>query len=151
MKKLLLATLLLLGMSSLQAKSLVVSLTNGSLVYYLIGGETNPMMRFTEDRVSINGNEYEFSKIQYFYISETDDPSGMEVAEKSCVVEYREEGLLIRPSKEGSEVSVCALDGKVVVPVRMIREESYFVDLSSQPSGVYVVKVGVDSFKFVKH
>lgn len=150
MEKLLLTTLLLLGISSLQAKSLVVSLANGSLVYYLIGGETNPMMRFTDGRVSINGNEYEFSKIRDFYISETDDPNALDFASKSSVVEYREEGLLIRQFEEGSRVSVCALDGTIVVPARMLREECSFVDLSSQPSGVYVVKVGTDSFKFVK-
>lgn len=149
MKKLLLTTLLLLGISSLQAKSLVVSLTNGALVYYLIGGETNPMMRFTEDRVFINGNEYEFSKIQYFYISETDDPNGLGIAPKSSVVEYREEGLLIRQS-QGSEIAVYSLDGKAVAPAISVRNGERYVDLSSQPSGVYVVKVGEDSFKFVK-
>lgn len=150
MKKLFLTALFLLGLTTLQAKSLVVSLTNGTLVYYLLGGETNPMMRFTEGRVSINGNEYEFSKIRCFYISETDDPNGLDFAPKAPVVECREAGLLIRQA-QGSLVSVCELDGKVVVPTFVNREECTRVDLSSQPSGVYVVKVGADSFKFVKH
>ena len=58
-------------------KSLVLTLANNTLVYYVLGGDKNPMMRFADGKVCVNSDEYAFSNIKNFYISETDDPGGI--------------------------------------------------------------------------
>ena len=73
-----LAAFLFLAIGVLSAKSLVLTLKNGTLVYYLLGGEANPMMRFVDGDIVVNTDKYEFGNIKNFYISATDDPSGIE-------------------------------------------------------------------------
>ena len=60
---------LLLGFSLLPAgaKSVVFTLNDGTLVYYLLGGEVAPVMRFgDEGTLTINADSYEVSGIKNF-------------------------------------------------------------------------------------
>ena len=61
-----LAAFLFLAIGVLSAKSLVLTLKNGTLVYYLLGGEANPMMRLTDGDIVVNTDKYEFGNIQNF-------------------------------------------------------------------------------------
>ena len=61
-----------------QAKSVVFTLADGTKVYYLLGGETNPKLRFQEGKMLVEADTYEFSNIKNFYISSEDDPNAIE-------------------------------------------------------------------------
>lgn len=138
-----------LAVGALPAKSLVLTLENGTLVYYLLGEDTNPMMRFVDGKVKVNADLYEFSGIRNFYISATDDPSGIGYAVKGTVGRYSNNmvifdvglPLLIKVySLDGSGIDVCPkqVGGRTIV------------DLNPLPQGVYIVAVGDTALRIFK-
>ena len=130
-------------------KSLVLTLANNTLVYYLLGGAKNPMMRFADGKVCVESDEYTFSNIKNFYISETDDPSGIEHLLKEQQITYKA-GTLIVHIDSPESISVYTVNGmKISVPVEQAGDV-VSVSLNQQPKGVYVVRVGDSSFKVFK-
>ena len=83
MKKLTILCLLCLASMGAMAKSLVLTLSDGTLVYYLLGGETDPRMRFVEGKIEVNTDVYQISGIKNFYISNEDDPVGSHLSLQS--------------------------------------------------------------------
>lgn len=130
-------------------KSLVLTLANNTLVYYMLGGDKNPMMRFADGKVCVNSDEYVFSNIKNFYISETDDPSGIEHLLKEQQITYKA-GTLIVHTDSPESISVYTVNGmKVSVPVEQ-SGNVVAVSMTQLPNGVYVVRVGESSFKVFK-
>ena len=130
-------------------KSLVLTLANNTLVYYVLGGDKNPMMRFADGKVCVNSDEYAFSNIKNFYISETDDPSGIEHLLKEQQITYKA-GTLIVHTDNPESIGVYNANGmKVSVPVEL-SGDAVAVSLNQLPKGVYVVRVGESSFKVLK-
>ena len=130
-------------------KSLVLTLANNTLVYYMLGGDKNPMMRFADGKVCVNSDEYAFSNIKNFYISETDDPSGIEHLLKEQQITYKA-GTLIVNTDNPESIGVYNANGmKVSVPVEQ-SGDAVAVSLNQLPKGVYVVRVGESSFKVLK-
>ena len=65
MKKLtLLFVFACLAYAGAMAKSVVFTLVDGTKVYYLLGGETNPKLRFVEGKMTVDADVYEFSDIK---------------------------------------------------------------------------------------
>ena len=130
-------------------KSLVLTLANNTLVYYLLGGAKNPMMRFADGKVCVESDEYTFSNIKNFYISETDDPSGIEHLLKEQQITYKA-GTLIVHTDNPETISVYTVNGmKISVPVEQAGNV-VAVSMTQLPNGVYVVRVGESSFKVFK-
>lgn len=130
-------------------KSLVLTLANNTLVYYMLGGAKNPMMRFADGKVCIESDEYTFSNIKNFYISETDDPSGIEHLLKEQQITYKA-GTLIVHTDSPESISVYTVNGmKISVPVEQVGNV-VAVSMTQLPNGVYVVRVGESSFKVFK-
>lgn len=145
-----LTTCLCLSISALTAKSLVMTLTDGTLVYYLLGGDVNPMLRFVDDGVTVNTDAYSFSNLKNFYISQTDDPNGIEHKLADAKVSFSHHVLAI-PSVDAGSVRVYSVDGTRVHPVVRSEAGFLFVDLNHLPQGIYAVKVGDTSLKVVKN
>ena len=130
-------------------KSLVLTLANNTLVYYMLGGAKNPMMRFADSKVCVESDEYTFSNIKNFYISETDDPSGIEHLLKEQQITYKA-GTLIVHTDNPESISVYTVNGmKISVPVEQAGNV-VAVSMTQLPNGVYVVRVGESSFKVLK-
>ena len=130
-------------------KSLVLTLANNTLVYYVLGGAKNPMMRFADGKVCVNSDEYAFSNIKNFYISETDDPSGIEHLLKEQQITYKA-GTLIVHTDNPESIGVYNANGmKISVPVEQ-SGDVVAVSMTQLPNGVYVVRVGESSFKVLK-
>ena len=130
-------------------KSLVLTLANNTLVYYMLGGANNPMMRFADGKVCVESDEYTFSNIKNFYISETDDPSGIEHLLKEQQITYKA-GTLIVHIDSPESISVYTVNGmKISVPVEQAGNV-VAVSMTQLPNGVYVVRVGESSFKVFK-
>ena len=64
--------IVLMSVCMASAKSVVFTLSNNTKVYYLLGGEKNPVMKFVDGKLVVNTDTYEFSKIKNFVISEED-------------------------------------------------------------------------------
>ena len=142
-------TCLLFSIGISFGKSLVLTLANNTLVYYMLGGAKNPMMRFADGKVCVNSDEYAFSNIKNFYISETDDTSGIEHLLKEQQITYKA-GTLIVHTDNPESIGVYNANGmKVSVQVEQAGDV-VAVSLNQLPKGVYVVRVGESSFKVLK-
>ena len=62
---------------SMQARSLVVALTDGREIFYLLGNEPPTIVRFTASGMIVNDDTYDPSEVATFYISATDAPDGI--------------------------------------------------------------------------
>ncbi len=130
------------------AKSVVFTLNDGTLVYYLLGGTTNPMLRFVEGGVTVDADSYTFSQIKNFYISTTDDPNAIEnVIDNSS--SFNGKALLLDASKVKS-VKVYDVTGAVVEANVSNVDGLLSVDLDNLPKGVYIVNTGSSSIKLMK-
>lgn len=147
-KKLLLVLMLLICTMGATAKSVVFTLKNGTLVYYLLGGETSPMMRFVDGKVTVNTDLYELSDIKNFYISATDDPSGIEQKLTAEKVSYSANRFVAKT--DAKSVNVYTLGGTKVAAT--IEEAGGYItiDLSALRPGAYVISIGESAFKVMK-
>lgn len=136
MKRILLSFIILaLGLVSAQAKSLLITLSDGTEVYYQLGGEKNPVMTFEDGNVVVNTDKYTFKQIKKFVISAQDDPSGLK------------ETFFVKGSQT---IEIYSLDGKKLEVVNNKADGFTAVSTSDLPKGVYVVKVGNQSMKVIK-
>lgn len=152
MKKTLLSIIacLMLATGSLHAKSLVLTLSDGTLVYYLLGGETNPMMRFTDGKITVDTDEYSISGIKNFYISEEDDPNAIESLRSDKNNAKFQNNTLIVKSGASKSVKVYTMSGAEVEADINTTGKMTSVGIGNLPKGAYVIKIGNSSFKVLK-
>lgn len=143
-----LAVFLFLAIGVLSAKSLVLTLKNGTLVYYQLGGEDNPMMRFTDGDIVVNTDKYEFGNIKNFYISATDDPSGIEQAIGEDI-QYAHNIMVVSTDKPLAMAIYTSAGHKVGTPIRQDNGRT-LIDLNPLPQGTYIVTIGGSSLKVLK-
>lgn len=145
MKKLLFIIVLMVAAVTVQAKSLVITLADGTEVYYLLGGDVNPVMKFKDGKVTVNADAYEISDIKKFVISQTDDPSGIKA-----------ETFYVKGKQKGKQdIEVFSLDGKKVDTIKSTSLQSKedaisSLSLTTLPKGVYVLKIGSATMKVLK-
>lgn len=149
MKKTFLSFLFALSLLTAGAKSVVFTLNDGSLIYYLLGGETAPIMRFTDDGTfTVNADSYEVSGIKNFYISQTDDPTA--ISSPSVSQPTFAGGLFCVHPNGATSVTVFNMNGtRIDVPI-MKQNDTITLDLHSLSRGIYIIKVGKESFKINK-
>lgn len=152
MKKLLLPIIacLLMFAGNINAKSLVLTLKDGTLVYYLLGGETSPMMRFVDGKVTVDADEYTISGIKNFYISEEDDPNAIESLRSDKNNANFQNNTLIVKSGASKSVKVYTMSGAEVEADINTTGEMTSVGIGNLPKGAYVIKIGNSSFKVLK-
>lgn len=136
MKKTFLLSIIFALALSMQAKSLVITLDDGTDVYYLLGGDEDPVMKFIDGKVVIKTDSYEFSNIKKFYISQTDDPVGIKA-----------ETLYLKGDKT---IEVYSLDGKKMDIDTTATDAISTVNTSPLPKGVYIIKIGNQQMKVLK-
>ena len=139
---------LLFAMANLSAKSLVLTLKNGTLVYYLLDEEVNPMLRFVDGGIVVNTDRYEFGNVKNFYISATDDSSGIEhvVGEH---VQY-DHNVLAFSSEYSQSFAVYTCSGHQVAVSAQQANGQTIIDLNPLPQGAYIVTIGESSLKIFK-
>ena len=129
------------------AKSLVLELNDGTLVYYLLGGETNPVLRFDGDEVMVDADKYAFTDVAKFFISEENQPTAIDGKPAEAQTEMKDGQLYVSTQET---VAVYTTDGRLVSRARQAGKGCSVVDASQLAAGVYVVRYGKKSFKFVK-
>lgn len=133
----------------LSAKSLVLTLEDGTRVYYQLGGDVNPMLRFVDKKIVVNADRYEFSDVKNFYISASDAPSGIERIDSDVEVEYSG-GVVIFDTGVSQSIKVYSGNGcGVNVYPRQVGGRT-IVDLNPLSQGLYVVTVGETALKIHK-
>lgn len=131
------------------AKSLVLTLKDGKRVYYLLGGDVDPMMRFVDGAMMVGVDDYSFANVSNFYISAEDDPSAVEQALASAVPSYK--GNVVCMQVTGKvKAKVFAIDGRDMQASAHMVGDMVCVDLTPLPAGVYMVSIGGSSLKVIK-
>ena len=149
MKKFSFLLLMLVASVGASAKSVVFTLTDGTKVYYLLSVDANPMLRFKDGKMTVEGEVYEFGEVRNFYISDADDPNAIEQVQPKQDMTFKANTLLIR-SDAVKTLKVYTLDG-VEVKVRVQKtDEMTSVDLNGLEKGVYVISTGNASMKVWK-
>lgn len=149
MKRLVTLMIVLASVCMASAKSVVFTLSDGTLVYYLLGGDTNPIMRFVDDKVVVNADTYEFSGIKNFYISNEDDPNAIENVLAKSSIKYDGNTVVVSAAK-GKTVKVFAVNGTEVKAPISTAEGYAAVDMSGLQKGTYIISVGSSSIKVQK-
>lgn len=150
MKKITLSLIFLcLACLTAMAKSVVFTLANDTKVYYLLGGETAPMMRFADGKLTVNADSYEFTDIKNFYISAEDDPTGIENMLKERNFSFHG-GTVVVQAADAKNAAVFTLDGKAMQADTTKDGDIFTIDLNALPAGNYIVKVGKAAFKITK-
>lgn len=139
----------MLAVPSVLGKSLVLTLTDGTLVYYLLGSDVNPMMHLSKEGIRISADTYTFGNLKNFYISPTDDPNGIEQVLTNAHISYSG-NMLVCTGKENDEVQVYTTVGTPVQANIKVMGDKILVDLNQLPQGTYVVKMGQSSLKVMK-
>ena len=131
------------------AKSVVFTLADDTKVYYLLGGETNPMMRFADGKLTVEADTYEFTDIKNFYISAEDDPAGI----GNLLTKHNfsfQDGTVVLQSADAKNAAVFTTDGKAVQAGIVRNGDIFTVNLNSLPEGSYIIKAGKTAFKVSK-
>lgn len=150
MKKItILFTLMLIVSAGAMAKSVVFTLANNTKVYYLLGSETNPMMRFVDGKMTVNADTYNFSDIKNFYISSEDDPNAIESTLAASSMTYSANTLVVKAS-EVKSVKVYSVGGKEVNADIQKAGDVITVNFNGLEKGAYVISTGDASFKVLK-
>lgn len=148
MKKLIALIVVLASVMMANAKSVVFTLSNGTLVYYLLGGETNPVMKFVDGKIVVNTDTYEFSNVKNFYISDEDDPVGIKSTVAKKNVQFANNTLVVKGNAQN--VNVYSVNGAKVEAAMSETDGYVSVDMSGLQKGTYVVKIGDSSVKVLK-
>ncbi len=118
-----------------EAKSLVITLNDGTQVYYLISNDNPPRMVIADDGTfTLNSQDYTFSNVKCFAYSST-DYSG-EKGTVDGIVQMDDKSLTMK-----GNVRVYTLDGRLV---------SEGGSLTSLKAGTYVVTDGTTTLKILK-
>ena len=150
MKKQTILLLLMLAVSiGAVAKSVVFTLTNNTKVYYLLGGETNPMMRFVDGKVTVDADAYEISDIKNFYISAEDDPTAIEITLATSNLSYSANTLVMH-ANEVKAVKVYSAGGQEVNADIQKAGDVITVNLNGLEKGTYIISTGKSSLKVMK-
>jgi len=145
MKRLWMILWAVLAVNAMCARSLVVQLSDSTKVYFLL--DSVPVMDFTGGHVAIADKAYTYEEFDRFYISETDDPNGVESLLARAGVRM-EAGMMVVSGK--GEIGVYAADGRKQ-PVKVSRRgDTATVSLDKLPRGTYLVRVGSRTVKFNK-
>ena len=149
MKKLTFLFLMCLASMGAMAKSVVFTLSDGTKVYYLMGGDTNPVLRFEDGKLKVDADLYELSNIKNFFISEEDDPNGIEAVLSKQDIRVSANMVVIN-SPTVKSVKVYAVSGAEVKADVQKSGDVLTVDLNGLEKGAYVISTGKASLKVMK-
>lgn len=149
MKKLAFLSFMCLVSLTTMAKSVVFTLSDGTKVYYLLGGETNPVLRFVDGKMKVDADLYELSDIKNFFISEEDDPNGIEALLSKQNITIKANTVVVNSSAVKT-LKVFTLSGMEVKADVQRQNDVLTVDLNSLEKGTYVISTGKSSLKVIK-
>lgn len=146
-KPLCLTALLLIATMAAQAKSLVLVLSDSTEVYYLLAGDVDPKMTWADGTVTVNDDTYAISDFVKFYVSDTDDPTGVQAV---TTAEQPTFAAGVMRVKGTQDIRVCTVDGRTVEAKVSTDGSTTSLDTNALPAGIYVISFGSGSLKFHK-
>lgn len=143
MKKNLFLAFSLAAALSAQARSLVITTGDGTKAYFPISDTERPVMEFANGTMRVSGKDFAFADVSDFRIAD-DEPTAI-----SALPAFRRAGGAIVVESTAPMV-VVTIDGKPVQADIQTVEGVQTVSTDKLRPGIYVVKAGQSTFKFVK-
>lgn len=147
MKKTLLLAIALMMAMSMSAKSLVLTLADGTDVYFLLGGEKDPVMKVTNETVTVDTQSFTFTDVVKFRISQTDDPNAIRELTSGST---RFDGNTLFVSSSDKQIQLYTVDGKKVDVKGSQTDGMTMIPVDNLSSGIYLLRVGNQTMKFIK-
>lgn len=141
---------LAMAAASAQVKYLIVSRTDGSKASFAIAD--NPVIKNSASELTVETTDamitVPFEELDSYSFSET-GITGVEEITAGESHSYRNGQVTFNGLKPGSEVYVYALDGRKVMRGAADADGYSSLDLRGLGTGVYIVRTGTSSFKFI--
>ena len=155
MKRFLLLMLLTVSYSAMQAdqvQSLIVQLKDGSQTAFFL--KDKPQVTFDGPNLKVTSTagdtSFALSDVLRFTYAKK-DPTGIdEMVTDPTGVDFQGDVLVISQLKANGDVSVYALDGKLLRELKASHAGTYRLNLSELPTGLYLVKADNVTYKILK-
>lgn len=155
MKRFLLLMLLTVSYSAMQAdqvQSLIVQLKDGSQTAFFL--KDKPQVTFDGPNLKVTSTagdtSFALSDVLRFTYAKK-DPTGIdEMVTDPTGVDFQGDVLVISQLKANGDVSVYALDGKLLRQLKASHAGTYRLNLSELPTGLYLVKADNVTYKILK-
>lgn len=134
-----------------ESYQLTIFLKNGNKAVISLYNE--PTLQFDEDEVTVTYNSLTFTykndEVDYFDFDE--DATGIDIPNEDLDIQFRitEDELVITSLKPGAKVNVYSSNG-VLVGHQNENGEVSAINISNLPAGIYIVKSGSITYKFLK-
>lgn len=147
MKKILALILCLTMTVMADARSLILVLSDSTQVYYLLGGEKNPVMKCGKESITVDTDKYAFQDVVKFFLSDKDAPDAIN---DMTIPGLTYDGSTLYVNSSVKSVNVYRIDGIEVEVKTAISDGRTAISTSSLERGTYVVKIGKASMKIHK-
>lgn len=155
MKRFLLLMLLTVSYSAMQAdqvQSLIVQLKDGSQTAFFL--KDKPQVTFDGPNLKVTSTagdtSFALSDVLRFTYAKK-DPTGIdEMVTDPTGVDFQGDVLVISQLNANGDVSVYALDGKLLRQLKASHAGTYRLNLSELPAGLYLVKADNVTYKILK-
>lgn len=155
MKRLLLLMLLAgsyITMQADQVQTLIVQLKNGSQTAFFL--KDKPQVKFDGTNLKVTSTvgdtSFALSDVLRFTYAKKDPTGISETVTDPTGVNFQGDVLVISQLKANDDVSVYALDGKLLRQLKASHAGTYRLNLSELPAGLYLVKADNVTYKIVK-
>ena len=155
MKRLLLLMLLAgsyITMQADQVQTLIVQLKNGSQTAFFL--KDKPQVKFEGTNLKVTSTvgdtSFALSDVLRFTYAKKDPTGISETVTDPTGVNFQGDVLVISQLKANGDVSVYALDGKLLRQLKASHAGTYRLNLSELPAGLYLVKTDNVTYKIVK-
>ncbi len=136
-----------------EPKNALLVLTKDN-VKHLFMLDEKPEITFSGSELTVKSEKttaaFSLSDVLRFTYQKEDEAGINELQADEVALDYVNGTLIISNLKAGESVGVFALDGKQVQKLTARRAGTFRISLSAIPSGVYIVKAGVTSYKITK-
>ena len=134
---------------SASAKSFVLTLKDGTKVYFAVTIDKSAVMDISKGNITIEDkNTYTFEQVKSFVLSNENDPNAINDVEMDGGASYKANTLVV----PGNLNTVKVYDASGAQVEANISESNgrVIVNLNNMNKGVYVVSTGSTSFKVIK-
>lgn len=144
------ALLLLLPLRAAERDCMIVHLQSGDFVVFML--DDNPQILFKENGTEINMHSYQFSEIKKYTFGDSEHlPVGLSDLIVHEPVSMRDGKLIVSVQDENTRLCVYSVLGQEMqLPVALQSDNKTVIDISSLPSGAYVLGIGSETIKFIK-
>ncbi len=150
MKRTLLLLAVLASALCAEAKSLVLTLADGTRVYYLLQASDYYMMHLTDDGAVLQGRTIDWADFAGFLISTEDAPDAVTAPDATLRSQTRIAGDEVAVTG-ATAVRILDAAGRQLRTAAAAPGQTITISIGSLPVGTYIIATDKATTKFIKH